>query len=139
MVTWLLGAPPPARWNLLRATFDPGGFRRWLVNWDAVAAWTLHRVEREALATGDREALALRDELLAMPGVDPSWARADWRVPGELLLPLHVRKDGVELRVFTALTTFGTPLDVTVSELRVECYFPADDPTRAVLDALKTG
>lgn len=137
VVQWLLGGPMPKRWNLLRATFDPAGLRRFLVNWDAVAAYTLHRVEREARATGDRDGMALRDELLAMPGVDPAWGRVDWRIPGELLLPLHLEKDGVSLQVFTTLTTFGTPLDVTVSELRVECYFPADDATRAVVEALR--
>ena len=136
MVSWLLGHRMPKHWNLLRATFDPKGLRPYLANWDAVAAYTLHRVEREARATGDREGLALRDELLAVPGVDPAWGRADWRVPGELLLPLNIEKDGVSLNLFTTLTTFGTPMDVTVSELRVECYFPADDATRALVESI---
>ena len=42
---------------------------------------------------------------------------------------LTVRKDGVELNLFTTITTLGTPHDVTVHELRMEAFFPADEAT----------
>jgi len=51
-------------------------------------------------------------------------------------LPVHVRRDGIEARFFTMLTTIGTPMDVTADELAIEAYFPADDATRALLESL---
>jgi hypothetical protein len=46
-------------------------------------------------------------------------------------LPLAIRKDGVELNLFTTITTLGTPHDVTVHELRLEAFFPADEASAA--------
>lgn len=45
-------------------------------------------------------------------------------------LPLTLHKDGVELNMFTTITTMGTPHDVTVHELRLESFFPADEPSK---------
>ena len=52
------------------------------------------------------------------------------------LLTVHFRKGGQELRFFSTITTFGTPLDVTIDELRIECTFPADDATAEFCRAL---
>lgn len=41
--------------------------------------------------------------------------------------PIHIRKDGLELRIFSTIMTLGTPRDVTLQELRIETFFPADD------------
>ena len=53
----------------------------------------------------------------------------DWDRPPTLLIPLELHKDGVELSLFTTMTTLGTPTDITLSELRIESYFPADEAT----------
>ena len=50
-------------------------------------------------------------------------------------MPFVLSTDGGELSFFTTLTTFGTPLDVTLDELAVELFFPADDTTEAALRA----
>lgn len=44
----------------------------------------------------------------------------------ELLLPVHLKADDLELRLFSAIMTLGTPQDVTLQELRIETFFPAD-------------
>ena len=57
---------------------------------------------------------------------------------GHPLLPLHLRThDGFEVRLYTAITTLGTPADVTLQELRIETYFPADDASAAALEGLR--
>jgi hypothetical protein len=49
------------------------------------------------------------------------------------VLPMHFRKDKTDLRLFTTIATLGTPQDITVQELRVECFFPMDDATAVIL------
>lgn len=125
MATWLLGEEPKDG-NLLRSTFDPDGLRPFIVNWPDVAVHTLNVLHREALHTGSEAVAHLRDELAAVPGV-PEWRH---REPKEaVLLPIRIAKDGMELAFFTTIATLGTAADVTLSELRIESYFPADPGT----------
>jgi hypothetical protein len=73
------------------------------------------------------EAAALLAELSALPGMrDASRAAPNLDRRALPFLPLSLRKDGVELNLFTTITTLGTPHDVTVHELRLESFFPAD-------------
>jgi len=46
--------------------------------------------------------------------------------PADLLLPIHIRKGDIELRLFSTIMTLGTPQDVTLQELRIESFFPAE-------------
>ena len=46
--------------------------------------------------------------------------------PADVLLPIHIKKDDLELRLFSTIMTLGTPQDVTLQELRIETFFPAD-------------
>ena len=137
MATWLLGADPETlartQSNLLRSTFDPDGLRPYIVNWEDIAVHTLNALHRDALHTGSAAVARLRDELAAAPGVPP-WKH---REPEEtVVLPMRIAKDGIELAFFTTLATLGTAADVTLSELRIESYFPADATTTANLQLL---
>lgn len=137
---WLLdlpaGQPIPGNGalNVLKLMLDPDGLRRYLVNGDAVCADALHWIQREAMGDGPcSEATALLAELAALPGIDAIGAAShapnlDRRALP--FLPLTIRKDGVELNLFTTITTMGTPHDVTVHELRLESFFPADDASK---------
>ena len=49
------------------------------------------------------------------------------------MLPVHFRKDGTSIRLFTTIATLGTPQDVTLQGIRIETLFPADEPTSALL------
>jgi len=51
--------------------------------------------------------------------------------PADLLLPIHIRKHDLELRLFSTIMTLGTPQDVTLQELRVETFFPADEASES--------
>jgi transcriptional regulator with XRE-family HTH domain len=137
---WLLGLPADATIprdgsiNVLRLMLDPDGLRPRLVNWQAVCADSLLWIQREAMADGPgSEATALLAELSALPGMA---AAAGGHVPNLdrralPFLPLTIAHEGVELNLFTTITTLGTPHDVTVHELRLEAFFPADDATAA--------
>lgn len=113
--------------NLLRLTFHPFGIRRSVVNWDEVARHLLGRAERELGSSGDDEAAtALLAELRDYIGPSEHQRSTASVSAADLLLPIHVRKDGLDLRLFSTIMTLGTPQDVTLQELRVETFFPAD-------------
>jgi hypothetical protein len=119
--------------NLLRMVFHPLGARRYIVNWDEVARHLLGRAERELGATkDDAAAVALLEELRGYAGEAVGQRRFAHLSAGDLLLPVHIRKDGFELRVFSTIMTLGTPQDVTLQELRIETVFPADDASERV-------
>ncbi|HEV7750288.1 MAG TPA: helix-turn-helix transcriptional regulator [Baekduia sp.] len=124
---------PPV--NALRLSLHPEGMAPRIVN---LAEWRGHllgRLRREVAATQDPQLAALLAELSSYPGDDPS-AGVELPGPGEIVVPLRLRSDAGELAFMSTVTTFGTPLDITVSELSIEAFFPADDRTAAVLRAL---
>ena len=119
--------------NVLRALFDPEGIRPFVANWEEVARALLERGRREAVATGGDQAMAeLTEELLAYPGVPEAW-RAAPDLEAELPPVLNVVFAGDDLKLtwFSTIATFGTPQDVTLQELHIECFFPADAATEA--------
>jgi hypothetical protein len=136
MMRWVLGLPPgtpiptDGSINVIRLTLDPQGLRRYLLNWEEVSADLLLWIQREAMSDGPgSEATLLLGDLLALPGIAgmPRIPNLDRRALP--FLPLRLRKDDVELNLFTTIATLGTPHDVTVHELRVESFFPADEAT----------
>ncbi|CAM3892444.1 helix-turn-helix transcriptional regulator [Roseateles saccharophilus] len=127
----LLGLPAEAMLgrplNLLRAVFAPGGLRALCVNEAELCGELWARASREAEHLPRLRALL--DELGAM--LQP-WGAVE---PGGLpVLALRLRAaDGRVLSFFSAFTSFGTPLDITLASLKVEHLFPADEATRAAL------
>ncbi|WP_306392142.1 helix-turn-helix domain-containing protein [Telluria beijingensis] len=122
--------------NVLKLTLDPAGLRPFLVNWEAVGADLLQWVQREAMGDGPAsESTRLLDELMALPGIAEAARQPNLDRLALPFLPMTLRKDGLELNLFTTITTLGTPHDVTVHELRLESFFPADAQSRAWFDA----
>jgi transcriptional regulator with XRE-family HTH domain len=119
---------PPA--NSLRIALHPEGMAPHVLNLAEWRGHLLHRLERAVTLTGDPDQQALYDELAAYPGPEPvsSARRGDVMVGLRLATP-----DGGELSFFSTITTFGTPLDITVAELSIEAFFPADAATAAAL------
>lgn len=114
--------------NLVRATLHPEGLRSYIVNWNEVATLVFERVERAHHAhPEDEERRALLEEIRTYPEVE---ALAGGISPGSVpVAVLHLRRGADELRLFSLLTTVGTPLDVTAQDLTIESFFPADDAT----------
>jgi transcriptional regulator with XRE-family HTH domain len=125
-------APPV---NMLRAVFHPLGVRRFIVNWPDVSRALLDRAERELAAADDETAHVLLEEIRRYSGDLPKPAASRLQ-PADLLLPVHIRNGDVEIRLFSTIMTIGTPQDITLQELRVETFFPADESSERVWHAL---
>jgi transcriptional regulator with XRE-family HTH domain len=121
---------PPA--NALRITLHPDGLAPRVLNFAEWSGHLLTRLHRQALLSQDPALAELERELLTYPGVEPASGLAE---PAEMLfVPLRLRlPSGVELSMFSTIATFGTALDITLEELSIESYFPADDATNAYL------
>ena len=118
--------------NHLRLVFHPLGARRWIVNWDDVARHLLGRAERElGDSARDEVSIALLAELRSYGAAEPERSAGGSLKPADLLLPIHIRKGDLELRLFSTIMTLGTPQDVTLQELRLETFFPSDVDSEA--------
>ena len=116
--------------NMLRQFFDPKDMRSVVVNWEEVAGDMIRHLHDEiAAAPSDPKARALLDEILRYPGVPSRWVTRELGAPPPPVLTVVFQKDDRQFRFFSAITTFGTPRDVTLDELRIECAFPADEAT----------
>lgn len=123
--------------NAIRVVFDRAGLRPWIENWDEVGAILVQRLHREALASpGDATIRSLLEEALSLPDLPRDWRVPNLEAPLDLVVPIHLLRDELELRLFTALATLGTPQDVTLQELRLETFLPADAASDAVLHRL---
>jgi transcriptional regulator with XRE-family HTH domain len=120
--------------NPVRLVFHPEGLRPFIENWESVAARLIQRVHREAAADPwDDKMKAFLDELLSYPAVPSRWGSPDLNGMPPPLLTINYRWKHSILRLFSAITTFGTPQDIELQELRIESFFPADQATRAAL------
>lgn len=121
---------PPV--NVLRLSLHPEGVAPRIVNLGEWRAHLLGRLRRQVELTADPELAALAGELTAYPCDQPE---PDVELPGpaDVFTPLRIRHGDGELSFFSTVATFGTPLDVTVAELAVESFFPADDHTAGLL------
>jgi transcriptional regulator with XRE-family HTH domain len=124
---------PPA--NTLRVSLHPDGLAPRIANLDEWSAHLLNQLHRQQVASADPELARLYEELRSYPGVvehhgpepDPA---------AMLFVPLVLRMPaGPDLHFFSTLATFGTAVDITVAELAIESFFPADDATARTLHA----
>jgi transcriptional regulator with XRE-family HTH domain len=116
--------------NVLRQVFDPNDMRAVIANWEEVAGDLIGHLHDEVAAVpSDDKARALLEEVLRYPGVLERWHTRELGVSPAPLLTVLFRKGDEELRFFSTIATFGTPRDVTLDELRIECMFPADETT----------
>jgi transcriptional regulator with XRE-family HTH domain len=120
---------PPA--NVLRATLHPEGMAPRIVNLGEWRTHLLDRLERQVERTGDATLADLLAELRGYPGparesASPRHFRGRAR---EIVAPIRLRLGERELAFFGTVAVFGTPLDVTVAELAIEAFFPADPET----------
>jgi hypothetical protein len=142
-LTLTMGRPPtglsplqvstPPRLNILHLAFDPNGFRKIIVNWEAIAKSLLNEAYRRLAWARDETLKQLITEILSYPGVPSRWREPDLEAPHELILPMELSLDGQIARMFSTVTTVATPHDVTLQELHVEVFYPADVETEAVL------
>jgi transcriptional regulator with XRE-family HTH domain len=134
----LLADVPPAVLgppiNVYRLTLHPEGLAPRIVNLPEVAHHLVDRLRRDVDATGDADLLALLAEVERYPAVRSLPTHLDV-APG-VVVPFRLRHPRGELALFTTVTTFGTPADVTVAELALELFYPLDEATTERLTQL---
>ncbi|MDX3544466.1 helix-turn-helix transcriptional regulator [Streptomyces europaeiscabiei] len=119
---------PPV--NLIRLGLDPRGFAPLVVNLADVRAVFRSRITRQLALAPDAELTALYEELLE-PDPENGSGRS---VESDVVIPMILRFDGRELRLFSTITTFGTPMDITLDEVAIESYYPADTESAAYFE-----
>ena len=107
--------------------------RPFFTNWREVVHHFIRGVRADALMDGTEETRALFDRLLGYPDVRAVLDATPTDGSPDPVLAMDIEKDGTRMRLFTTLATLGTPLDVTAQEIRVECFFPADDASAEIL------
>jgi hypothetical protein len=113
--------------NVLRLMLHPGALQPYIVIFDEVATELLTGLHRRVSSDGDDPKLrALLAELTAPPGVPKAGVVPDLSRPSSPALPLHLKRDELGLRLFTAVTLIASPQDVTLDGLRIESFVPAD-------------
>jgi transcriptional regulator with XRE-family HTH domain len=118
---------PPV--NVLRLSLHPDGMAPRIANLPEWRAHLLARLHRQAEATGDPRLIALHQELAAYPG----GGQDRQPPPPGVVVPLRYRTDQGELSFISMTAVVGTPLDITVEELAIESFYPADEATAVAL------
>lgn len=122
--------------NTLRVCLHPDGLAPRIVNLAQYSAHLIERLDRLTAVSADPDLLSLRDELRRYPGVSDGHPESV-DTAARLYVPLVLRHGpGDELTFFSTIATFGTAQDITIAELAIESFFPADDHTAAVLRGL---
>ena len=117
--------------NGIRTIFDPKGLRPLVVNWDEIAECMMQSLQRQIAETGNETLMRLREELLAYPDV-PARFRSVGALPVDPpIINLKLRKGDIALSFFSTMTLLGRTRDITLDNLKIECFFPADAATDA--------
>lgn len=116
--------------NVLRLSLHPKGLAPRIANLAEWRAHLLDRLRRQVDVSGDATLLALLDELRAYPAPATFTQRRDL---GGVVIPLEFMTPHGVLSFISTTTIFGTPIDVTLSELAIEAFFPANAETARAL------
>jgi hypothetical protein len=125
----------PPRLNVLHLLFDPNSLRRIIVNWEAIAKSLLNDAYRRLAWARDETLKKLIADILSYPGIPARWREPDLEASHDLILPMELALNGKVARMFSTITSVSTPHDVTLQELHVEVFYPADKETELVLHA----
>jgi transcriptional regulator with XRE-family HTH domain len=134
LVEFLVGPVAPGTLiNLADALVAPDVLRPYLTNWGEVVRHFIRSVEADAATDGVIETTALLERLMGYKGVRQALSMAPDKADSSPVLAMHFRKRDTSLRLFTTIATLGTPQDITLQELRIECFFPMDEETAGLL------
>lgn len=124
-------APPV---NAMRLSLHPRGLAPRIENLAQWRGHLLHRLRAQVELTADPVLIALHREMLSYPAPPPTHHAA----PDAVAIPFRLRIRQGLLSFFSTTMVFGTPVDVTLSELAVESFFAADTATAALVKTLST-
>ncbi len=124
----------PTEFQIVRLCLDERAYRPFIVNWEELVYGFLQRARRALLYNpGDALLPRLVAEILDTPGAPECWRTPDWTTPPAPAVNMVIRRGETTYSLFTMLAHFSSPRDVTVEELSVETFYPADEATKARL------
>jgi len=110
--------------NIALLTIHPDGLRQYISNWEEVAGPFVRRLKREAMESGDAKMMERCNALIAYAG---DLSEEQMNQPLLPILPLEFKLGELTLSLFSVISTFGTPQDITTDELRIETFYPTND------------
>src|SRR5256885_8264 len=122
-----------------RLSLHPEGLGPSLANAAHWRAHLLHRLQQQIAATSDAQLQALHDEIAAYPFKEDEADSHGAAPASHIAVPFALDTDHGRLNFISTITIFGTPVDVTLQELAVESFFPADTATQVLLSQLRSG
>ncbi|MCZ6854615.1 MAG: helix-turn-helix transcriptional regulator [Gammaproteobacteria bacterium] len=124
----------PTEFQIVRLCLSELGLKPYIANWQELTSTFLQRARR-ALVVNPNDVLlpVLIDEIQSHPDAPVQWRTPDWSTPPAPAINMVLEKDGTRYALFTMLAHFGAPQHVTIEELTVESFYPADETTRAAL------
>lgn len=127
----------PSEFQVVRLCLEDEGLKPFIGDWETLVFSFLARARR-ALLLNPRDPYLpqLIREITAHPDAPPEWRQPDWTSTPQPALLMTLHKDGATYRFFTMLAHFGSALNVTLEEMSVETFYPADEATRSYLEAL---
>jgi transcriptional regulator with XRE-family HTH domain len=123
--------PLPTTANVMELLFHPQGYRPHIQNWEEVACFLLHRLQREQITKPDAALASLIATVTSFEGVSVLAEKIPRMLAAAPMITLRLQVGAQTLSLFSTLASFGTAQDAVMEELRIEHYFPADDTTKA--------
>jgi transcriptional regulator with XRE-family HTH domain len=134
-----LKVDPTGDKNIYRMTFHPQGLQAFIKNWDELARHLLHRLQMEVNADPTNEALNhLLSDVTVMSGVNSDNIHPLKSYSTTPVLPMEMGNENFTLKLFSMISSFGTAMDVTAEELKIETFFPADEFTTQFFKQMTT-
>lgn len=122
--------------NAMHSVFHPKGLRPFIVNWEVFAGEMIQILHRE-VAQGSRSSAQLLDEIMAYPGMFSFHQRTAHPATSPVLT-MQLQKADQRLSFFSTFTTFAMPADAALQQLKIECFYPADEETARIARRLST-
>ncbi len=121
--------------NVYELYLAEDGLKPFLPNWPDAAAVLLQQLQTELLNTQDPAGYDLLNKILAWSHIPKDWQYRAQKLDQGPMFEFTIRSDQANLSFFSTLTTFGTPQDITLQELRIESFYPADKATERWFDS----
>ena len=126
--------------NLVKMMLHPDAVRPYVANWEVVAETLVRRLQREAASGAKDDGVAkLLDEVMQYPGIPQRWSRQNRETPLVPVIAIQFQRGDIAFHFFSTITTLGTPQDITLQEVHIECAFPADALTEQHARRLAAG
>jgi transcriptional regulator with XRE-family HTH domain len=117
--------------NAMHTVFHPKGLRQFIVNWEEFGGGMIQILHRE-VASGSRVSAQLLNEIMAYPGLSIFSKPANAPAASSPVMTMQLQKSDLRLTFFSTFTTFAMPADAALQQLKIECFYPADNATAEI-------